>query len=58
MLEYRLKALAFSRRCPFPPMDRISLLGFPFLYLLHAGAKGEEQNWNEVPTAVKTLSRV
>jgi Fe-S cluster assembly protein SufB len=31
MLEYRLKALkAFSKRCPFPPMDRISaFLDFP-----------------------------
>src|SRR5574344_1877836 len=60
MREYRLKALALFEKMPLPAYGPdLSFLDFPSYTYYTQVAKGEEQNWNEVPTAVKdTFSRL
>jgi Fe-S cluster assembly protein SufB len=60
MTEYRLKALALFEKMPLPAYGPdLRFLDFPSYTYYTQVAKGEEQNWNEVPTAVKdTFSRL
>jgi len=60
MTEYRLKALALFEKMPLPAYGPdLRFLDFPSYTYYTQVAKGEEQNWNEVPAAVKdTFSRL
>jgi Fe-S cluster assembly protein SufB len=55
MLEYRLKALRVFEKMPLPAYGPdLKFLDFPSYTYYTQVAKGEETNWNEVPSAVKT----
>jgi Fe-S cluster assembly protein SufB len=54
MLEYRLKALKAFQAMPLPSYGPdLSFLDFPSYTYYTSVARAEEQNWNEVPEAVK-----
>lgn len=54
MLEYRLKALALFEKMPLPSYGPdLSFLDFPSYTYYTSVARAEEQNWDEVPSAVK-----
>jgi Fe-S cluster assembly protein SufB len=54
MLEYRLKALELFEKMPLPAYGPdLSFLDFPSYTYYTQVSRAEEQNWDEVPSAVK-----